>query len=499
MTHPTSESLPASGRVGPDVRPDAARNGAGPATAGAGWVLILAAAAQFVLQLDFSIINVALPAIQRQLGFTAAGLQWVVTGYALTYGALLLAGGRAADLIGRRRALLIGLTAFGLSSLTGGLATSGLMLVVSRLFQGASAALVAPGALGVLTDAYTTPQARAHALGVFQGSSAAGATAGIVLGGVLTEYLGWRSVLLVNPPVIVVLAWLMARKLPADRPGSAAGRLDLPGAALATTGAGALIYGLGEGQQRGFGSAQSFGPLLAAVLLTGGFVLVERRSAEPMLPLTLLRDRARRTALVVMVLLGGVVAAYVYFVSLYLQRVRGMSTLLTGLALVPATAIVMAVSVLLTRRLQPRLGLRRTLLVALAFVGGGQLWLSTLTAHSAYATHVLPGIVLTAIGMGLAFPTSSVAITSDVPTAQRGLAGSMFVTAQQLGSAVGLAVLATIAAARTGDAGSPADGYALSYLVAAGVVVLTAIAVAVLFPPSKPAGATAPGTDTNRA
>ncbi|MER6066337.1 MFS transporter [Streptomyces sp. NPDC001792] len=483
MTHPTSGSRPASGPDQPGGRPDRSANDTGTAgAAGTAWVLVLAAAAQFVLQLDFSIINVALPAIQRRLGFTAAGLQWVVTGYALTYGALLLVAGRAADLIGRKRALLVGLTAFGLSSLAGGLATSALLLVVARLAQGASAALVAPGALGVLTDTYTTAQARARALGVFQGSSAAGATAGIVLGGVLTEYLGWRSVLLVNPPVIAVLAWLMARRLPADRRGPAATRLDLPGAALATTGAGALIYGLSEGQQRGFGSAPSLVPLLAAALLTGLFVLVESRSADPMLPLTLLRDRARRTALVVMVLLGGVVAGYVYFVSLYLQRVRGMSTLLTGLALIPATALVMAVSILLTRRIQPRLGLRRTLLLALAFVGVGQLWLSTLTAHSGYATHVLPGIVLTAIGMGLAFPTSSVAITSDVPPALRGLAGSMFVTAQQLGSAVGLAVLATIAAARTGRTGSPATGYALSYLVATGIVALTALAVAFLFP-----------------
>lgn len=482
MTHPTSGSHPSSGADQPAGRTDESPNDVGTAAAaGAAWVLVLAAAAQFVLQLDFSIINVALPAIQRRLGFSAAGLQWVVTGYALTYGALLLVAGRAADLIGRKRALLVGLTAFGLSSLAGGLATSGLTLVVARLAQGASAALVAPGALGVLTDAYTTPQGRARALGVFQGSSAAGATAGIVLGGVLTEYLGWRSVLLVNPPVIAVLAWLMARKLPTDRRAPAA-RLDLPGAALATTGAGALIYGLSEGQQHGFGSAPSLVPLVAAVLLTGVFVLVESRSADPMLPLALLRDRARRTALVVMLLLGGVVAGYVYFVSLYLQRVRGMSTLLTGLALIPATALVMAVSMLLTRRVQPRLGLRRTLLLALAFVGAGQLWLSTLTAHSGYAAHVLPGIVLTAIGMGLAFPTSSVAITSDVPPALRGLAGSMFVTAQQLGSAVGLAVLATIAAARTSGTGSPADGYALSYLVATGIVAFTALTVAVLFP-----------------
>lgn len=231
-----------------------------------------------------------------------------------------------------------------------------------------------------------------------------------------------------------MLAWLSLRRLPADRPGTAPGRIDLPGAALATTGAGALIHGLGEGQQRGFGDPRSYVPL-AAALLTAAFVLAEQRVREPMLPLSLLGDRARRTALVVM---------------------------------------------LLTRRLQPRLGLRRTRLLGLAFVVAGQLWLSTLTPHSAYATHVLPGIVLPAVCMGLVFPTASLAITADVPSELRALAGSMFVTAQQLGSAVRLALLATIAAARTSATGALADGYALSYLVATGITVLTGALVAVL-------------------
>ncbi|MCW2495914.1 MFS transporter [Jatrophihabitans sp.] len=441
-------------------------------TARAGWVLGLTAAAQFVLQLDFSIVNVALPTVQRELHFSPVGLQWVVTGYALTFGSLLLVGGRLGDLIGHRRSLLIGLVAFAITSLTGGLAVSAGMLVASRLAQGASAALIAPAALGLLTHAYSEPAARARALGIFQGSTAAGGTAGIVLGGILTEYAGWRWVLLVNPPVIIALVALIVRRLP-DTPGHARGsRLDLPGAGLATAAIAALIFGVSEGQQRSFSSPDSWVSLAASVALLVGFVVVEARSADPMLPPALLRDRMRRVTLVAVFLLGAVFAGYVYFVSLYLQRVLGYSAVSTGVALVPATLTALIVATQVARRLLPRMGGKRLLLIALVLVGIGQLWLSRMSAGGTYPVDVLGGIVFTAAGLGLAFPTASFTITSDVAPQQRGVAGGMFVTGQQVGAAVGLAVLATAAAARTTHTGSLVDGYSLSYVIATGLIVV---------------------------
>ncbi len=441
-----------------------------------GWVLALTAAAQFVLQLDFAIVNVALPTVQADLGFTSAGLQWVVTGYALTFGALLLVGGRLGDLIGNRRALLTGLALFALTSLSGGLATSAGVLVASRVVQGASAALVAPAALALLTHAYTAPAARIRAMGIFQGAVAAGASAGIVLGGLLTEYVGWRWVLLVNPPLIAVLVALVLWRVPA-LPGHRGTRLDLPGALTATAATAALILGVSQGQQHGFGSPDSWGPLAAAVALAAAFVLIERRSADPMLPGSLLRGHGRPAALVVILAIGAVLAGYVYFVSMYLQQVLGFSAVQTGLALVPATLTALLVSTQVARRVLPRLGYRRQLLVALLLVGAGQLWLSQVSATGSYPVHVLGGILLTAAGMGLALPAASLALTADVPPHQRGVAGALFASGQQIGSAVGIAVLASIAAASTSRTGLLVSGYRLSFLVATGILVLAGLSL----------------------
>lgn len=443
-----------------------------------GWVLALTAAAQFVLQLDFAIVNVALPTVQRDLGFTEAGLQWVVTGYALTFGALLLVGGRFGDLIGYRRAVIGGLALFALTSLSGGLATGGGVLVASRMVQGASAALIAPAALALLAHAHPEPRARIRAMGIFQGSVAAGASAGIVLGGVLTQYVGWRSVLLINPPLILVLIALILWRVPAI-PGHSGIRLDLPGALTATGATAALILGVSQGQQNGFGSPSSWIALVAAAVLAVAFVAVERRIADPMLPFSLLRGDGRPAALVAILVIGAVLAGYVYFVSMYLQHVLAFSALQTGLALVPATLTAFVVSTQVARRVLPRLGFRRQLLLALLLVGAGQLWLSQVTATGSYVVNVLAGILLTAAGMGLALPAASLALTAEAPPHQRGIAGALFASGQQVGSAIGIAVLATIAAASTDTTGDLVSGYRLSFLVATGLIALAVIATAV--------------------
>jgi MFS family permease len=446
-------------------------------------VLWLAAAAQLVLQLDFSIVNVALAPMQQELRFTPASLQWVVTGYALTYGALLLGGGRLGDMIGHRRASLGGLTLFAMSSLVGGLAVTPAMLIASRMVQGSAAALVAPATLALVIERFDNPSARARALGIVQGSTAAGAMAGTTVGGVLTQFLGWRWVLLVNPPIIVVLVVLMARTLPRSLPRDPAARrrsLDLPGAALATTSIAALILGLGEGQQRGFDAPVSWGSLVVAAALAAAFVPTERRGRDPMLPPTLLRDRPRRAALAVIVLVGGIAISNVYFVSLYEQRVLGFSPLMTGLSLVPATVTVMIVSTQVTHRLMLRRGMKQVLVLGVVLVCAGQFWLSHISQHGHYPVDILVGIVINACGLGLTLPAASVAITSNIAPSKRGVASGLFVSAQQIGAAAGLAALATVAASRTAHTGSLTDGYRLSYDIATALGLLAMILVLVV-------------------
>jgi EmrB/QacA subfamily drug resistance transporter len=460
-----------------------------------GVALFLVCAAQFVLQLDFSIVNVALATIQRELGVAPADLQWVVTGYALPFGALLLLGGRLGDMAGHRRLLVSGLALFGLTSLGAGLAPSAGALVAFRFLQGASAALVAPMALAAVTDLFEDGPARNRALGIFQGATAAGATAGIVFGGILTQYAGWRAIFLVNPPVIAVLVAVMLRLLPRDDRGrdAAAPPLDLAGAVLVTASIAALIYGLTHGQQRGFAGSVTLGALALSVVLGVAFVVTERRVAAPMVPLRVLADPSRRAALLIQFLLSAVIGGYVYFIALYMQRVLGFSALQAGLGLLPATVTIMLMSTFVARRVLARLGARPVLVIGLTSVALGQLWLARLGASGGYPVNVLPGITATALGMSLVFPTAAIAATAGMGPGERGLAGGLFAMSQQVGLAVGVAVLVTVAAARTRAAarapGASAlvSGYRLSYLAGAGIVAATLALTLALLRARRPA------------
>jgi EmrB/QacA subfamily drug resistance transporter len=466
-SQPGSQPAAGSGRA-------ASPPGAGSARAG-GLAMILICGAQFVLQLDFSIVNVALPTIQTDLHMAAAELQWVVTGYALTFGSLLLVGGRLTDLLGRRRLLALGLIVFAVASLACGLAQWPVMLILARLVQGSAGALVSPAALSLLTTTNAEGPARNRALAIWQATTAGGATAGIVAGGLLTQYLGWRAVFLVNPPLIVIMLALIKR-LPA---GAATGghRIDYPGAALVTLSIASLIFGLSNGQQHGFASPETAAALVLAVLLGAAFVGVELKASAPMLPLAIFSAPSRRAAVAAMVMIGAVLAGYVYFVSLYLQRVHHFSPVATGVALLPSTVTVVLMSTLGTRRLLARFSVRWVLLAGLACLGAGQLWLSRISADSTYLGVVLPGLILTSLGIGLALPTASIVITSGVRREDQGLAGALFTTSQQTGAAVGLAVLATAAAARTAHTGSLVAGYRLSFLIAAGIILLAVVLV----------------------
>ena len=438
---------------------------------GAVLAMILICAAQFVLQPDFSIVNVALPTIQRDLSMPAAQLQWIVTGYALTFGSLLLAGGRLADLLGRRRMLVAGLVLFALASLAAGLAQWPVMLIIGRVVQGAAGALVSPAALSLLTTTNREGPARNRALAIWQATTAAGATTGIIAGGLLTQYLSWRAVFLVNPPLIAIMLTQLGQ-LPAGRP-TGGDRVDVRGALLVTAAIAALIFGLSTGQQDGFAAPATIISLVLAVLLALSFVRAERTVATPMLPLSIFAAPTRRAAVAAMLIIGAILAGYVYFVSLYLQQVLHFSPLQTGLALVPATVTVVLTSTLVTRRLLARFTIKAVLLAGLAAMGAGQLWFSQVSDGSHYAAAVLPGLILTALGIGLALPTASIAITSGVQGKDQGLAGALFTTSQQTGAAVGLAVLATAAAERTAHAsGSLTAGYRLSFYIATGLAIL---------------------------
>ena len=519
MTQPPGkrDAVPArAGKVGRGRADGAGERGrAGGEQAGRrlGLALFLVSAAQFTLQLDFSIVNVALATIQREFGVSAADLQWIVTGYALPFGALLLLGGRIGDLTGHRRLLVCGLALFGVTSLAAGLAPGAGVLIGARFAQGASAALVAPMALATIADLVPDGPERARALGIYQGATAAGASAGIVLGGILTEYAGWRAIFLVNPPVIAALIAAMMRLLPPGghaaeghaaeghaagghvvgargTGGGVRGRLDLAGAVLVTVSAAALIFGLSQGQQQGFAAPLTLGALTAAVVLGAAFGAAERRAPAPMIPLGVLADRARRVALAAMFAVASVVVGYVYFVTLYMQKVLGFSPLRAGLGLLPATLTVLVTSTWLARRLAARFGARLVLAAGLVSIGLGQAWLTQLPASGSYLVNVLPGLMLTSFGMGLLFPTAAVLATAGVAPGDRGLAGGLLAASQQVGMAVGLAVLATVAAARTRAAAGPSaaalvSGYRLSYLVGAAITACALAGVLLLLPATR--------------
>ena len=367
---------------------------------------------------------------------------------------------------------------FTAASLVCGLAQWPVELIAGRVVQGAAGALVSPAALSLLTTTNPEGPARNRALAIWQATTAAGATTGIIAGGLLTQYLGWRAVFLVNPPVIAIMLTQL-RLLPAGRPAGG-DRIDVRGALLVTASIAALIFGLSSGQQHGFTALTTIISLAVAVLLAVAFVWTERTVAAPMLPLAIFAAPTRRAAVVAMVIIGAILAGYVYFISLYLQKTLGFSPLQTGLALVPSTVTVVLTSTLATRRLLARFAVKQVLLAGLVAIGVGQLWFSQISAGSNYATAVLPGLILTALGIGLALPTASIAITSGVQGKDQGLAGALFTTSQQTGAAVGLAALATAAAAQTArSAGSLVAGYRLAFYIATGLAVFATALVAI--------------------
>src|SRR5215471_15197447 len=420
------------------------------ATAGPrlGLALLVIATAQLMVVLDATIVNVALPHIQRALGFSGSGLEWVVNAYALTFGGLMLLGGRAGDLLGRRRVFIAGLLLFSAASLAGGLATSQAFLLTARAVQGAGAAMVAPAALALIATTFPGGPARNRAMGVYAAMSVAGGAVGLITGGLLTTYASWRWVLFVNVPIGLAAALAAPRVLP-ESPRQP-GRFDLPGAITGTGGIAALVYGLSSAATSPngvshWGDAKVVASFAVAAVLLAGFAVIETRSPHALLPVRLLRNRNRTGAYLIFAGAGTAIFGMFFFLTLFLQTVWGYSALKTGgVAYLPFTAAVL-VSSGAAAQLVPRIGARLLLLAGSAAMTGGLFWLSRITEHATYTSGVLGPTLVTGAGIGLVFVPASLVALSRVREEDSGVASSLLNTGQQVGGSTGLAVLGTVA------------------------------------------------------
>jgi EmrB/QacA subfamily drug resistance transporter len=410
--------------------------------------LLLLCGIQFLDVVDSSITNVALPSIQHALRFSQQNLQWVASGYLLTYGGFLLLGGRLADLLGRRRVLVAGLVVFGACSLAAGLARSEGMLIAARVLQGVGAAMMAPAALSILTTTFREGADRNTALGAWGAISGLAAAAGVFLGGVLSEGPGWRWVFYVNIPVCIVALGASFRLLPGGRTRAPLADFDTPGALLATSSMLLLVYALIKAPDIGWAKPGTIAMLAAAVLLLVTFILNERRSRNPLMPLSIFRVKGLAAADATWLLAMAGFFAMFFFVTLYLQEILGFSPIQAGAAYLPVTAC-LAVASGVSSQLFVRIGTRPVIVAGALLSAGGIYYLSRIPLHGSYVPNVLPGMVMMALGFGAVFVGVTTAANAGVPADKAGLAAGLLSTSQQLGMALGLAVLSAIATART--------------------------------------------------
>ncbi|MFJ5259432.1 DHA2 family efflux MFS transporter permease subunit [Streptomyces sp. NPDC088387] len=459
------------------------------------WLVVtLACAGQFLAVLDVSVVNVALPSMRADLGLSAPGLQWVLNAYAVAFAGFMLLGGRAGDLYGRKKMFLAGLAVFTLASVGGGLAQEGGQLITARAVQGLGAAILAPLTLTILTAAVPEGPARARAIATWAAVGAGGGAAGGLVGGVLVEGLSWRWVLLINVPVGALVLAGALRWLPESRAGEQR-RLDLPGALLVTAGLATLAYGIVQTEVEGWTAAATLVPLFAGIALIGAFLAVEARTRSPLMPLALFRVRSVAAANAGMLLAGSATFAMWFFMTLYAQNVLGYSPLDAGLALVPSSLAVVAGSKV-APRLMPLLGARTVAVLGAVIAASGFLWQSRMTADGGYLTAIMfPGILMM-FGAGLATTPLASLATSGTAPGDAGLVSGLINTSRTMGGSLGLAVLSTLAAARTADSGGTDvealnEGYALAFRVGAAVLALGAVVMAVWLPKGRERGADA--------
>ena len=452
--------------------------------------LALLSAVQFMVVLDIAIVNVALPSIKVDLGFSQANLQWVISAYALVFGGFLLLGGRAADLVGRRRIFLVGLVVFTLASLFAGLAWSEASLIGARAVQGLGAAIITPSALSILSTTFVEGRERNVALGVWGAVGGFGAAAGVLLGGILTDALSWSWIFFVNVPVgtaALVLAPLLLR----ESRDAHVKRFDVPGGVLVTGGLSSIVYAITQAGQQGWLAGRTVGFFAASVALLAGFVAWERRHPEPLMRFGILRTRTLSGANVAGLILGTATFAMFLMLTLYMQQVLGFSAMRTGLAYlaVAGTAILWSA---VAAQLVTRVGVKPVLVVGMTALTAGLVYFTQVSVGGSYVADLLPGFLLVGLGLGFSFVPISIAALAGVQPAEAGLASGLINTSQQVGGALGLAVLATIANSRTADVmaqahGAPSalkgaltEGFQSAFLTGAGFAVLGFVLALVL-------------------
>ena len=461
------------------------------------WILVLVATAQLMVVLDATIVNIALPSAQDALHFTDSHRQWIVTAYTLAFGSLLLVGGRIGDNRGRRPTLVVGLIGFAVASAAGGAAQSFGMLVGARALQGAFAALLAPTALSLLTTTFSDPGERGRAFGIFGSIAVSGAAVGLLLGGALTEYLSWRWCLFVNLAFALPTA---AAALALLEPGAAAHkpRIDVPGTVTATLGLFALVYGFNHAETHGWGAATTLACLAAGVVLLASFVAIQRRVAHPLLPPRVVLDRNRGGCYLAVGIVGVGLFGSFFFLTFYLQQTLGYSPVKTGFAFLPQVVAIMATAPIASAMLLPRTGPRPLVTTVMLLAAAGMIILTRLHVDSTYAEHVLPGLVITGLGLGLVFAPAVNTATLGVAPADAGVASATVNTMQQIGGSLGTALLSTLSASaashylagrqHTADivANATVHGYADAFWWAAAFFAVGAVVCGLLLRPGSP-------------
>ena len=439
-------------------------------------VLVIACLAQFMVVLDATVVNIALPSVQRGLHFSAANLQWVVNAYTLIFGGFLLLGGRAADLLGRKRLFVAGVILFSAASLLNGVAQSSGMLIVGRGLQGLGGALVSPAALSIVTTTFSDGEQRTRALGVWSAIAASGAAVGLLMGGILTQIASWRWVFFVNVPVGIATIALAVRYVRESRVDVEHRSYDVAGAFTVTSGLVVLVYAIVKAQAYGWGSTHTLGLGAVAFALLAAFLVIESRSEAPLMRLSIFRIRTLSVADATLLLVASAMFGMFFFASLYVQEILGYSPIQAGLAFLPVSAGIV-VGAGIAQQLIKRLGVRRVSIAGISLATAGMLVLTQLPVHGSYVSNLLVGLLPMSIGMGLTFVPITLLGTSGVTADDSGLASGLFNTAQQVGGSLGLAILASLAASRTssllhasGGAGQLAArvaGYHLAFTAAA--------------------------------
>ncbi|VFA99124.1 MFS transporter [Nocardia cyriacigeorgica] len=464
------------------------------------WVLAVLGVAQLMVVLDATVVNIALPEAQRDLGFGDADRQWVITGYALAFGSLLLLGGRLSDLFGRRNTFIVGLIGFSVASAIGGAATNFEMLVAARIGQGVFGALLAPAALSLLTVTFTEPSERAKAFGIFGAVAGTGGAIGLLLGGVLTEWASWRWVMFVNlafaAVALVGAVLLLAKHTVTERP-----KLDIPGTVVVTAALFGIVYGFSHAETDGWTNPVTLAFLIGGAALLAVFVWLETRVANPLLPLRVVLDRTRGGSFLTVFVMGIGMFAIFLFLTYYMQLTLGYSPITTGVAFLPMVAAMIVSSTTTPSLLLPKLGPKVVVSAGFLIAAAGMAWLTRIGLDTGYTTHILPGLILMGLGLGGAMATAFQGATAGVHHEDAGVASATINTSQQVGGSIGTALLSTIAASAASDymvgrtpdqltvAQSAIESYTTSFWWATAIFVIGAVVTGVLLPNTAPAPA----------